>query len=54
MNASQNGPSAENPPSLPRNVKVLGGVSLLNDVANAMAYPLLPQFLVAVRKDHSA
>jgi len=54
MNASQNGPSAENPPSLPRNVKVLGGVSLLNDVASEMAYPLLPQFLVAVREDHSA
>lgn len=48
MNTSQDEPSTENPPSLPRNVKVLGGVSLLNDVASEMAYPLLPQFLVAV------
>jgi len=48
MNASENAPSKEVPPSLPRNVKVLGCASLLNDVASEMAYPLLPQFLVAV------
>jgi len=48
MNASENAPPEETPQSLPRNVKVLGCVSLLNDVASEMAYPLLPQFLVAV------
>ena len=31
--------------SLPRNVKVLGGASLLNDIASEMIFPLLPQFL---------
>lgn len=31
---------------LPRNVKVLGWVSFLNDVASEMIYPLLPQFLL--------
>ena len=31
---------------LPRNVKLLGFVSLLNDVASEMIFPLLPQFLV--------
>src|SRR5207237_1346786 len=30
----------------PRNVKVLGGASLLNDVASEMVYPLLPAFLL--------
>src|SRR5258708_6851802 len=34
--------------SLPRNVKVLGGASLLNDVASEMIYPLLPAFLISV------
>jgi MFS family permease len=38
------------PPRLPRTVRVLGGVSLLNDVASEMAYPLLPAFLVGVLK----
>jgi MFS family permease len=33
---------------LPRNVKLLGFVSLLNDVASEMIFPLLPQFLVKV------
>ncbi len=36
------------PPRLPRNVKVLGGASLLNDVASEMIYPLLPHFLLSV------
>ena len=36
--------------TLPRNVKVLGGVSLLNDVASEAVYPLVPQFLVEVLK----
>ncbi len=31
--------------SLPRNVKILGGVSLLNDVASEAVYPLLPALL---------
>ena len=35
--------TAEEP--LPRNVKVLGWVSFLNDVASEMIFPLLPQFL---------
>ena len=33
---------------LPRNVKVLGWASLLNDVATEMVYPLLPAFLIQV------
>ena len=34
--------------SLPRNVKVLGLASLLNDTASEMIYPLLPHFLLTV------
>jgi MFS family permease len=34
--------------ALPRNVRVLGGASLLNDIASEMIYPLLPAFLVEV------
>jgi MFS family permease len=33
---------------LPRNVKVLGGASLLNDIASEMVFPLLPNFLLGV------
>jgi MFS family permease len=33
---------------LPRNVKLLGWASCLNDVASEMIYPLLPQFLMSV------
>ncbi len=33
-------------PSLPRNVKVLGAASLLNDIASEMIFPLLPNFLL--------
>jgi MFS family permease len=33
---------------LPRNVKLLGAASLLNDVASEMIYPLLPEFLLTV------
>jgi hypothetical protein len=33
---------------LPRNVKVLGGASLLNDIASEMIFPLLPSFLLTV------
>ena len=35
---------------LPRNVKVLGWVSLCNDIASGMIFPLLPQFLLTVLK----
>lgn len=34
--------------SLPRNVKVLGAASLLNDIASEMIFPLLPGFLLTV------
>lgn len=34
--------------SLPRNVKVLGGTSLLNDIASEMVFPLLPTFLLTL------
>lgn len=33
---------------LPRNVKILGGASLLNDVASEMIFPLLPTFLLTM------
>lgn len=33
---------------LPRNVRILGWTSFLNDVASEMIYPLLPQFLIMV------
>lgn len=38
------------PPSsrLPRNVRLLGWASFLNDVASEMIFPLLPKFLLAV------
>src|SRR5262245_30798805 len=35
-------------PSLPRNVKVSGLASLLNDIASEMIFPLLPNFLLTV------
>jgi MFS family permease len=35
-------------PSLPRNVKILGGASLLNDVASEAIFPLLPTFLLTI------
>lgn len=41
-------PEKPAPPALPRNVKVLGTASLLNDVASEMIFPLMPQFLLAV------
>ena len=34
--------------ALPPNVKVLGGASLLNDIASEMIFPLLPNFLLSV------
>ncbi len=36
------------PSRLPRNVKLLGWASFLNDVASEMIFPLLPQFLISV------
>jgi len=33
---------------LPRNVKLLGWASCLNDIASEMIFPLLPQFLITV------
>jgi MFS family permease len=41
-------PAATADPSLPPNVKVLGGASLLNDVASEAIFPLLPGFLLRV------
>jgi len=40
--------ASDKPPPLPRNVKLLGWASFLNDVASEMVYPLLPQFLIQV------
>jgi MFS family permease len=34
--------------SLPRNVKILGLASLLNDIASEMIFPLLPSFLLTI------
>src|SRR5919201_1917617 len=36
------------PAPLPRNVKLLGLASLVNDVASEMIFPLLPAFLLTV------
>jgi MFS family permease len=41
-------PDSSAMPRLPRNVKLLGWASLLNDVASEMIFPLLPQFLISV------
>lgn len=46
MTAEQS--SSASTPRLPRTVKVLGGVSLVNDIASEMIYPLLPVFLIQV------
>ena len=37
-----------NRPALPRQVKLFGAVSLLNDFASEMVYPLLPAFITGV------
>lgn len=39
---------AERPERLPRNVFLLGCISLLNDIATEMVFPLLPTFLIGV------
>ncbi|MSR56907.1 MAG: MFS transporter [Planctomycetaceae bacterium] len=41
-------PVASPAPPLPRNVKVLGMASLLNDTASEMIFPLLPNFLLTI------
>jgi MFS family permease len=48
MSQSLAAPAAPSRRPLPRNVKVLGLASLLNDVASEMIYPLLPGFLLTV------
>ncbi len=48
MNQTASSPAASSGPRLPRNVKVLGLVSLLNDIASEMIFPLLPYFLLTV------
>ena len=48
MNSSNSENRKEPSQRLPRNVKLLGAASLLNDVASEMIYPLMPQFLMAV------
>src|SRR6516165_992317 len=48
MSPSLAPPASPPPEPLPRNVKVLGLASLLNDIASEMIYPLLPHFLLTV------
>ncbi len=45
-NANDN--NSQSSQTLPRNVKLLGVASLLNDVASEIIYPLMPQFLITV------
>src|SRR5436190_22506361 len=45
---SDDGHRPDSAPSLPRNVKLLGAASLLNDIASEMIFPLLPTFLLTV------
>src|SRR6266849_4080626 len=47
MNQSSEQPTPSRQP-LPRTVKLLGGASLLTDIASEMVYPLLPSFLLSV------
>lgn len=48
MDTSSTTPDSPTSSRLPRNVKVLGWASLLNDVASEMIYPLLSNFLINV------
>jgi MFS family permease len=45
---NQPSPEAAGQPHVPRNVKVLGAASLLNDIAGEMVFPLLPRFLLSL------
>jgi MFS family permease len=40
-------PTRSKPSALPRNVKLLGLASLVNDIASEMIYPLMPHFLIS-------
>jgi MFS family permease len=48
MNQTSSAAVSSPRPRLPRNVKILGGASLLNDIASEMIYPLLPLYLFNV------
>jgi MFS family permease len=48
MSETSTSPAATSEQRLPRNVKVLGLASLLNDIASEMIFPLLPNFLLTV------
>lgn len=48
MNETANTTDAAPNTALPRNVKVLGLTSLLNDTASEMIFPLLPNFLLTI------
>jgi MFS family permease len=48
MNPSSSALASRHRQRLPRNVKVLGAASLLNDIASEMIFPLLPNFLLMV------
>jgi sugar phosphate permease len=48
MSQAPSPPAAPSGQPLPRNVKVLGLASLLNDTASEMIFPLLPGFLLTV------
>lgn len=48
MSKTSSPPAAPSGQPLPRNVKVLGLASLLNDTASEMIFPLLPGFLLTV------
>ena len=51
MTTERTSPAMETPPTtelLPRNVRLLGWASLLNDIASEAVYPLLPQFLLGL------
>ncbi len=47
MNLRAAAQSESKPAALPRNVKLLGLASLINDIASEMSYPLLPLFLIS-------
>jgi len=52
MDSLANGKAVE--PPLPRNVRLLGLVSLLNDIGSEMLAPLLPEFVIGVLKGTKA
>jgi MFS family permease len=48
MSQTDQGTTPPTTSELPRNVKVLGATSLVNDIASEMIYPLVPDFLFGV------